>query len=57
MEELTGYWYLREKFFGESKKDQGLGSLYPRGEPGEIFDIQNDKRREVAEFMKEMRKA
>jgi len=30
---------------------------YPRGEPGEIFDIQNDKRREVAEFMKEMRKA
>ena len=38
-------------------KDQGLGSLYPKGEPGEIFDIQNDKRREVAEFMKEMRKA
>ena len=38
-------------------KKQGLGSLYPRGEPGEIFDIQNDKRREVAEFMKEMRKA
>ena len=37
--------------------DQGLGSLYPRGERGEIFDIQNDKRREVAEFMKEMRKA
>ena len=38
-------------------KDQGLGSLYPRGERGEIFDIQNDKRREVAEFIKEMRKA
>jgi hypothetical protein len=38
-------------------KDQGLGSLYPRGEPGEIFDIQNDKRREVAEFMKAMRAA
>jgi len=38
-------------------KDQGLGSLYPRGEPGEIFDIQNDKRREVAEFMKAMRDA
>ena len=46
---------LTEKL-GKSK-DQGLGSLYPRGEPGEIFDIQNDKRREVAEFMKEMRKA
>jgi len=38
-------------------KDQGLASLYPRGEPGEIFDIQNDKRREVAEFMKAMRDA
>ena len=38
-------------------KDQGLGSLYPKGEPGEIFDIQNDKRREVAEFMKAMRAA
>ena len=47
--------------FGElmemKESKQGLGSLYPRGEPGEIFDIQNDKRREVAEFMKEMRKA
>jgi len=39
------------------ESDQGLGSLYPRGEPGEIFDIQNDKRREVAEFMKAMRAA
>ena len=48
---------LREKFFGESKKDQGLGSLYPKGKPGEIFDIQNDKRMEVAEFMKAMRAA
>jgi hypothetical protein len=38
-------------------KDQGLASLYPRGEPGEIFDIQNDKRMEVAEFMKAMRAA
>ena len=39
----------------ESK--QGLGSLYPKGEPGQIFDIQNDKRMEVAEFMKAMRAA
>ena len=46
---------LTEKL-GKSE-DQGLGSLFPKGEPGEIFDIQNDKRREVAEFMKEMRKA
>ncbi len=36
---------------------QGLGSLYPKGKPGEIFDIQNDKRMEVAEFMKAMRAA
>ena len=48
---------LREKFFGESKKDQGLGSLYPKGEPGEIFDTANSKRDEMAGFMKEMRKA
>ena len=38
-------------------KNQGLGSLYPKGKPGEIFDIQNDKRIEVAEFMKAMRAA
>ena len=48
---------LREKFFGESKKDQGLGSLYPKGKPGEIFDEANSKRDEMAGFMKEMRKA
>ncbi len=36
---------------------QGLGSLYPKGKPGEIFDIQNDKRMEVAAFMKAMREA
>jgi hypothetical protein len=44
-----------EKNTKESK--QGLGSLYPKGEPGQIFDIQNDKRMEVAEFMKAMRAA
>ena len=38
-------------------KDQGLGSLYPKGEPGEIFDTANSKRDEMAGFMKEMRKA
>ncbi len=46
---------LTEKL-GKSK-DQGLGSLYPKGEPGQIFDIQNDKRMEVAEFIKAMRAA
>ena len=44
-----------EKNTKESR--QGLGSLYPKGEPGQIFDIQNDKRMEVAEFMKAMRAA
>ena len=44
-----------EKNTKESR--QGLGSLYPKGKPGEIFDIQNDKRMEVAEFMKAMRAA
>jgi len=39
----------------ESK--QGLGSLYPKGEPGEIFDEANSKRAEMAAFMKAMRDA
>jgi hypothetical protein len=38
-------------------KDQGLGSLYPKGEPGEIFDEANSKRAEMAAFMKAMRAA
>ena len=38
-------------------KDQGLGSLYPKGEPGEIFDTANSKRDEMAGFMKAMRDA
>ncbi len=50
-----------DETFGElmemKESKQGLGSLFPKGEPGQIFDIQNDKRMEVAEFMKEMRKA
>ena len=37
--------------------DQGLGSLYPKGEPGEIFDTANSKRAEMAAFMKAMREA
>jgi len=50
-----------DETFGElmemKESKQGLGSLYPKGEPGQIFDIQNDKRMEVAEFMKAMREA
>ena len=31
--------------------DQGLGSLFPKGEPGSIFDQKNSNRMEVAAFM------
>ena len=61
--ENTGVEIRGDETFGElteklgKPKDQGLGSLYPKGEPGQIFDIQNDKRMEVAEFMKAMRAA
>ena len=55
--EITG-----KETFGElteklTPKDQGLGSLYPKGEPGEIFDTANSKRDEMAGFMKAMRDA
>ena len=46
---------LLEKF--GKPKDQGLGSLYPKGKPGEIFDEANSKRDEMAGFMKAMRAA
>ena len=39
------------------EKNQGLGSLFPKGETDSIFDIKNDKRMEVAEFMRAMRAA
>jgi hypothetical protein len=44
-----------EKNTKESR--QGLASLFPKGETDSIFDIKNDKRMEVAEFMKAMRAA
>ena len=44
-----------EKNTKESK--QGLGSLFPKGKPGEIFDEANSKRDEMAGFMKAMRAA
>jgi hypothetical protein len=37
--------------------DQGLGSLFPKGEPGSIFDQKNSNRMEVAAFMRAMREA
>ena len=38
-------------------KEEGLASLFPRGKPGEIFDVNTSKREEVAEFIKKMRGA
>jgi len=50
-----------DETFGElmemKESKQGLGSLYPKGEPGEIFDEANSKRAEMAAFMKAMRAA
>ena len=37
--------------------DKGVGSLYPKGKAGEIFDEANSKRDEMAAFMKAMRDA
>jgi hypothetical protein len=44
-----------EKNTKESR--QGLGSLFPKGEPGSIFDQKNSNRMEVAAFMRAMREA
>ena len=46
-----------KKAFGKKESKEGLGSLYPKGEPGEIFDTANSKRTDLAGFMKAMRKA
>jgi hypothetical protein len=39
------------------ESNQGLGSLFPKGEPGSIFDQKNSNRMEVAAFMRAMREA
>ena len=46
---------IGDEVFGT--KEEGLGSLYPKGKPGEIFDEANSKREEMAGFMKAMRAA
>ena len=38
------------------ESQQGLASLFPRGRPGEIFDVDTSKRDDVADFVKKMRK-
>ena len=47
---------LMEKI-GPTEKEEGLGSLFPKGKPGSIFDQKNINREEVAAFMKAMREA
>ena len=44
---------ILEKF---KTKEEGLASLFPRGRPGEIFDVNTSKRDDVADFVKKMRK-
>ena len=41
----------------KNTKEEGIGSLFPKGKPGEIFDVDNSKREEVAEFIRKMRGA
>ena len=56
--EITGretFGELMEKL-GPSK-EEGIGSLFPKGKRGEIFDRDNSKREEVAEFVRNMRGA
>ena len=40
----------------KARKEGGIGSLFPKGKRGEMFDIDNSKREEVAEFVRNMRK-
>jgi DNA-binding transcriptional MerR regulator len=48
---------LMEKLGPAGSKKEGLGSLFPKGEPGSIFDQKNTNREEVAEFIRKMRGA
>ena len=65
MEEALGVKLRGDETFGElmeikkslETKNEGIGSLFPKGKPGEIFDVDNSKRDEVAEFIKKMRGA
>ena len=45
---------IGDEVFGTKK--EGIGSLFPKGKPGEIFDVDNSRREEVATFIKDMRK-
>ena len=55
--EITGnetFAQLLEKF---KPKEEGISSLFPKGKRGEIFDVDNSKRDEAAEFIRKMREA
>ena len=63
MEEKLGVKLRGNETFDElleiekNTKEEGIGSLFPKGKPGEIFDVDNSRREEVATFIKDMRKA
>ena len=48
---------LRASDQADMAKEEGIGSLFPKGERGEGFDIFNSKRDEAAEFVRKMRGA
>ena len=48
---------LRASDQADMAKEKGLGSLFPKGKPGSIFDQKNTNREEVAEFIRKMRGA
>ena len=62
MEEKLGVKLRGNETFDElleiekNTKEEGIGSLFPKGKPGEIFDVDNSRREEVATFIKDMRK-
>ena len=62
VEQKRGVKLRGDETFGElieklgPAKEEGLASLFPRGRPGEIFDVNTSKRDDVADFVKKMRK-
>ena len=57
-EKLAEIKMSNEAYYMEKAREEGgIGSLFPKGKPGEIFDVDNSRREEVATFIKDMRKA
>ena len=63
VEDIYGVTLRGDESFGElteklgPAKEEGLGSLFPKGKTDSIFDQKNSNRAEVAAFMKAMREA